>query len=287
MKGFKIENGVLIDYIEEEGVKEVTIPDSVTSIERGAFSSCIGLTNITIPDSVTSIGGDAFLGCANLTSITIPNGVTRIELETFRNCISLTSVTIPDSVTSIGCGAFSSCIGLTNITIPDSVTSIERGAFLGCTGLESITIPDNVTWIRDDTFHGCTNLESITIPDSVTSIGEGAFFRSINLKTKKANYKAFGFQTGRLKCRKYEYKENEWSENIDDIAICEWGYHFCDNLFAVFNYYSGEIDKDIAIYECEVGEKVETDGIKSVTNRIKPVKRLYREDVIRILNGGE
>ena len=177
--------------------------------------------------------------------------------------------------------------GVTEVTIPDGVTSIGERAFSGCTYLKSITISDRVTSIGNYAFRYCTGLKGITIPGSVKSIGECAFWGCKNLKTKKANYKAFDFQTGKLKCREYEYKENEWSENIDDIEICEQGYHFCDNLFAVFNYYSGEIDKDIAIYECEVGEKVETDGIKSVTNRIKPVKRLYREDVIRILNGGE
>lgn len=38
----------------------VTIPNSVTSIEGGAFYDCSGLTNVTIPNSVTSIGGYAF-----------------------------------------------------------------------------------------------------------------------------------------------------------------------------------------------------------------------------------
>ncbi|MDE5963120.1 MAG: leucine-rich repeat domain-containing protein, partial [Alistipes sp.] len=47
----------------------VTIPDSVTEIEYGAFSGCSDLTSVTIGNSVTSIESDAFSGCSRLTSI--------------------------------------------------------------------------------------------------------------------------------------------------------------------------------------------------------------------------
>ena len=51
----------------------VTIPDSVTTIEYGAFEACGSLTDITIPGSVTNIGQVAFGGCKNLASVTILN----------------------------------------------------------------------------------------------------------------------------------------------------------------------------------------------------------------------
>ena len=70
-----------------------TIPDSVTSIEVGAFFGCLRLKSITITDNVTSIGGSAFEDCTSLTSITIPDGVTSIGQRAFDNCTSLTAVT--------------------------------------------------------------------------------------------------------------------------------------------------------------------------------------------------
>ena len=57
-----------------------------TEIPDSAFYDCDGLTNITIPDSVTSIGHNAFYSCSGLTSITIPAGITRIAEYAFSNC---------------------------------------------------------------------------------------------------------------------------------------------------------------------------------------------------------
>ncbi|MBO5844078.1 MAG: leucine-rich repeat domain-containing protein, partial [Bacteroidales bacterium] len=81
-----------------------------------AFSGCSSLTSITIPNSVTSIERGAFSGCRSLTSVTIPNSVTSIRTSAFYNCSSLTSITIPNSVTSIGSSAFYGCDGLTSVT---------------------------------------------------------------------------------------------------------------------------------------------------------------------------
>ena len=118
-------------FINGEEIKDMVIPNSVTSICTYAFYGCTGLTSVTIPNSVTTIGGYAFDSCIGLTSVTIPNSVTSIGSSVFSNCSGLTSVTIPNSVTSIGSRAFSYCAGLTSVTIPNSVTSIGYKAFDG------------------------------------------------------------------------------------------------------------------------------------------------------------
>ena len=159
----------------------ITIPDSVTSIGAYAFYRCISLGSITIPDRVTSIGNNAFEYCSSLGNITIPNGVKRIGFHAFRGCTLLTSVTIGNSVTSIGVLAFGACTSLTSVTIPDSVTSIGDSAFYHCSSLTNITIGNSVTSIGKAAFRDCSSLPSITMPDSVTSIGSYAFSNCTSL----------------------------------------------------------------------------------------------------------
>ena len=156
-------------------LKSITIPESVTSIGRNAFSYCSGLTSITIPESVTSIESHTFERCSGLKSITIPESVTSIGNSAFSGCSGLTSITIPESVTSIGSSAFSYCSGLTSITIPESVTSIGSSAFYGCTGLTSIVLPKGILVIEEFLFKYCSNLSNIILPEGITIIKQHAF----------------------------------------------------------------------------------------------------------------
>ena len=185
LKSVTIPNSVtsIGDYaFKWSGLTSVTIPNSVTSIGGGSFDNCSSLTSVIIPNSVTSIGEAAFELCNGLTSVTIPNSVTSIRRATFCKCRGLKSVTIPNSVTSIGEYAFSDCSGLTSVTIPNSVISIENGAFSGCSGLTSVTIPNSVTSIGAVAFSKCSGLTSVTIPNSVKSIGDYAFGSCPNLE---------------------------------------------------------------------------------------------------------
>ena len=192
----------------ESSVTSITIPNTVSFIQEGAFDKCenirfikvadgnttfdsrdncnaiietktntliVGSSNTIIPNTVTSIGQYAFEYCSGLTSITIPNSVTSIGEWAFFICKSLSSVIIPNSVTSIGAFAFSGCYSLYSITIPSSVKTIEEYTFSECGSLRSVNISDGVTSIGEFAFEYCESLESITIPSSVTSIGGGAF----------------------------------------------------------------------------------------------------------------
>ena len=172
---FNINKSEIISFRNQK-IESYIIPDSVTSIGDGAFSSCTSLSSIVIPDSVPSIGDWAFSDCTSLSNIVIPNSVTSIGEGAFSSCTSLSNIVIPDSVTRIGNFAFSNCTSLSNIVISDSVTNIGDDVFYQCSSLTSVVIPNSVTCVGDEAFCKCRSLSNIVIPNSVTSIGVSVFW---------------------------------------------------------------------------------------------------------------
>ena len=176
-------------------ISKINLPNSVTGIERGAFSGCTSLTDINIPNSVTSIGERAFSGCTSLTDINIPDAVKSIEPETFSGCTRLTDINIPNSVTSIERSTFYSCTGLTSINIPGSVTTIGSNAFYSCTSLTDINIPNSVTSIGEQAFYNCDNLKSVYMNASTPPfIGSQAFHnisKDLTIYIPRGSYTAY------------------------------------------------------------------------------------------------
>ena len=168
-------------------VKDLVVPNSVTSIGDYAFSGASFITSVTIPSSVTSIGNGAFGGCSSLTSLKISdiaswciinfadncsnplgnhlysNDKVQKKLVIYLNNKEITDLVIPNSVTSINNYAFCTWSGLTSVTIPNSVTSIGDYAFSGCSGLTSMSIGNSVTSIGRDAFYKCSSLTSVKI----------------------------------------------------------------------------------------------------------------------------
>ena len=184
----------------------LTIPNSVTTIEREAFSYCTELKgSLTLSNSLKTIGNGAFYNCNSLNgSLTIPNTVTTIGISAFENCTGFNgNLTIPNSVTTIGESAFRNCQRFTgDLTIPSSITTIEAYTFNGCFGFNgnltipnsvttigyrafyrcseftgNLTLPNSITTIEYAAFYGCSGFKgNLTFPDSITSIGEMAFY---------------------------------------------------------------------------------------------------------------
>ena len=211
-----VEREVVYYYAEQNSIsdymfcgfklKEIILPNSVTSIGQYAFSGCSGLTSITIPNSVTSIGEDAFYGTAwydqkpdgviyagkvlynykgtmpDGTKISIKEGTLGIARSAFLNCSGLTSITIPSSVISIGCNAFSGTTWYDQksdgVVYAGKVLYKYKGEMPEGT---KISIKDGKLGIAEGAFSCCYGLASVTIPNSVTFIGYAAFSHCLSL----------------------------------------------------------------------------------------------------------
>ena len=159
---------------QRTGIRHITLPESVTTIEPEAFAYCTELESVVIPQSVSSIGYSAFENCNRLCSVSVPKNLEKIEANVFNGCSTLTEFLIPERVSSIGWSAFENCKGLTSIQIPQSVLTIRDNAFKGCSSLTEANIPDRITSIGDFAFYN-TALKEVLLPASVKSIGDYAF----------------------------------------------------------------------------------------------------------------
>lgn len=141
----------------------------VKIIEEEAFKDCTNIKEIKMPDSITTIGRRAFQDCINLVKIKISKNLKYINERVFAGCKSLTKVTIPEGITIIGTGAFSSCEKLKSIKIPNSVTTIKTWAFSNCENLMKIKIPSSVTTMEGLVFSDCQNLTIYCEAESLPS----------------------------------------------------------------------------------------------------------------------
>jgi hypothetical protein len=187
--------------------KTIKVPDSVTVIEKEAFSFCdelesvilgknveiigdgafmdSGIKELVIPASVTEIGAGLFRFCGSLSSIKVESGNTVYDsrnncnaiIETATNtlCEACPITVIPDDVEAIGNFAFADRRGVESITIPDSVITIGNNAFSGCYDTKNFVIGNSVKSIGNNAFQSCEATEALVLPDSVETIGYAAF----------------------------------------------------------------------------------------------------------------
>lgn len=116
----------------------VSLPSTLKTIGKSAFSECKNLKEINMPDSVESIGEGAF-GNTALTSITIPPKIKTIGKWAFYGNDLLTDVIISDGVQALGDDLFCDCYGIRELEFPASVQKIGR-LFDGGIGVTNVTV---------------------------------------------------------------------------------------------------------------------------------------------------
>ncbi len=95
-----------LNYMFDESIKDVTLPNGLVHIGGGAFSRT-KIEKITIPKSVVSIGDYAFGDLKNIEKIVIPDNVKTIGKNAFSGCKNLRYIKLPKKLKSITEDSFS------------------------------------------------------------------------------------------------------------------------------------------------------------------------------------
>ncbi len=168
-------------------IESVTLPDSLTTIEKNAFYNCEKLKSVTIPQNVSSIGLAAFvegLSESSLTEIKVDpenpyfsekdgvvfskDGTKLIVFPSGRSG----DYQIPDGTVSVGDYAFYYCVNVSSITVPGSVRSLGEGAFGNCSSLTKAVLNEGLEEIGEYAFQISSGIRDLIIPASVKSVGK-------------------------------------------------------------------------------------------------------------------
>ena len=202
-------------FLAGSEVKDLVIPNTVTSISSFAFSGCKSIVTLTIPNSVTSIGSSAFKSCTGLTTIQsqietpfelasdvfssnsnekdvfttamliVPTGkkATYQGTEGWKNFTKIVEVGEKGTVFTVNNISYK--IGDNNTVSVVAGNTAYSGAVEIPSQVEYIGKTYSVTSIAQSAFDNSTGLTSITIPSSIKSIGLDAFEDCTSLTTVK------------------------------------------------------------------------------------------------------
>ena len=148
-----------------KSVKNITIPDSVTKIEDGAFEGT-SITTFANHDKITSIGDYVFEGCASLSKVTLPKNLQSLGSYAFKGT-AISSITIPARLANVGnYGPFTSCANLTSVTFASGMTKIPYRILYNNSNVKHASIPVTVTSVENGAFHGCSSLTKVNFGGS-------------------------------------------------------------------------------------------------------------------------
>lgn len=181
------------------GLRDVTLPNSVTAIGKRAFANCYNLEKVTISEGVEEIPEGAF--CVDKPALLSKYDWTDTKnTQMIGNYITMRRVTLPEKLKKVGAKAFygNTNMTLTNKTLPSTIELIGASAFEECKQFTEVIIPSKTKEIGARAFYGCstyTQLEDkvegytvynmdkdsglreidMTQANSLTTIGENAF----------------------------------------------------------------------------------------------------------------
>ena len=252
------------------GLMSVKLGANIKTIGGEAFVNS-GIKEITIPSTVTDVGHQCFKNCRNLYSVKWISDCA-IPYECFMGCRSLKQFDF-SKCKGIEGWAFSFS-GIKEITIPNNVELIKEGTFFHCEMLEKVKWVAGTSTIADSTFCGCTNLKKFNF-ENIDVIGQYVFSESgleevdLSSNTKKVYNNAF---SDCLNLKKVTwgcpciipYETFVSCSNLEDVYITS------ENAFRYLNFAENAFD------ECEkVRVRYGIDLVKILKERYPKGTKIY------------
>jgi len=183
---------------QSANINQFSLPSSVTSIDRYAFSLCPILSEVNLSgyQQLQILGDWSFWSCENLSKITLSSYINSIGYCFIYDCSTLTDIIVPE-----GNPLFSSLDGnLYNknqsvlvyyspgkpeiaFDVPESVTTIGEASISGCQNLMNVSTGSALQRVGWSAFFHCDTLQAILLNStSLTTIENHAFEYDHNLK---------------------------------------------------------------------------------------------------------
>ena len=158
----------------------------LTRVCEGAIQSAYSLRELTIPEGVTSLEHSAVSYVSDLQVLTLPSTLENIERAPIGSAESLEKIIVNGKSKAV-CdkdGVLFSADGKTLIrypegrgrfySVPAGTEEIAYHAFYKA-DLFGVKFPETLKSIQNYAFEGCRSLDELVLPDSLEHIGAGAF----------------------------------------------------------------------------------------------------------------
>lgn len=163
-----------------EETVEVPVEYTLVGVDAGVFMNNETVKKIVIPDTVTEIGEACFQNATALEEVVLPAALTEIGNMTFHGCSSLKTLNIPETVTSIGMFAFGDYFTVTPwyTDLKDESVVVGDGILLKYNGnAKNVTYGDEIKKVAYYAFLDC-KAETVTFTEAVEEIDALATYRS-------------------------------------------------------------------------------------------------------------
>ncbi len=173
--GVKLE-AIAADAFAASEVTTLSLPETLSKIEKGALADCKTLEALSTP--LSSEEGSGHLGYlfgasgymdnsrdvpATLKCLRLTGGATELADYALFDCNDLVCVSLPESIKTLGAYSLYRCISLQLLKTADLET-VEEGALGSCTALEELVFSESLSSMGFGALEGCSGLRRLTLP---------------------------------------------------------------------------------------------------------------------------